>query len=65
LYATTEPKATVTGASGSARPGTEVVHARSIPCGAYTASVKNGFVQLPIACGRHANDQMKIPGSGP
>src|SRR5271170_4062880 len=63
LYAKTAPKASVSGAKTSASPGTLVAQARLKPPGAQITWVTNGFSPCRIACGHHANDQMKIWGS--
>ncbi len=60
LYARVAPKTSVIGAKTSASPGTLVAHARSKPPGAQIACVTKGFSPCRIACGHHANDQMKI-----
>ena len=65
LYETTGPARSVRGANAIERPGTVVVHVRLTPLGAQIACVTNGFSPCKIACGHHANAQMKICGSSP
>ncbi len=64
-YDVTGPATTVSGAKSNASPGIVVVQARLTPVGAQTARVTNGFRPCAIACGHHANAQMKTCGSAP